>query len=216
MYPFFYKKRILFLALFSFILALFLKLSLWNGEKNNQNIQSFSYQKQKISTSCREIFIDNAKKVIESTPQRFEQVNKLMTTPIDWVFKDIHGQVLDLYCLREKKNIIIHFWATWCSPCIKELPALARFADTNKNQVFVVAISTESLKVIRNFLNQAFSDLNPQLKIAQVSQAKKSEYFPEDSLPVTYIFDKKGLLMAKELGPRNWSDKHVMKQITNK
>ena len=138
-----------------------------------------------------------------------------MNIPIGWVFKDIHNQVIDLYCFREKKILIINFWATWCPPCIEELPSLSRLAENNKDQILVVAISFEPLEVITNFLNQSFVDLSSQLIISQVKKEEKLQYFPEDSLPVTYIFNKEGLLRVKELGSRNWSEPDLVKQIRN-
>ena len=59
-----------------------------------------------------------------------------MDKPIDMVFKDIHADVIDLYCLRNKKTLIINFWATWCPPCIEELPALSQLAEKHKKSNF--------------------------------------------------------------------------------
>jgi len=136
-----------------------------------------------------------------------------MDTPIDWVFEDIHGHVIDLYCLREKKILVINFWATWCPPCIEELPSLSQLAENNKDQIFIVAVSFESMEAIRDFLKHSFSDLSSSLNIARVSLEDKLKLFPEDTLPATYIFDKKGLLKIKELRPRNWSDQTLVQQI---
>ena len=171
---------------------------------------------QNIKSPCREVSIGNKAKLKKSSsPQRIQQLTKLMDTPIDWIFKDIQGYVIDLYCLREEKALVINFWATWCPPCIEELPSLSRLAKNNKDEIFVVAISTEPKETIKNFLNQSFSDLSPHLKIVQVSMEEKSKHFPEDSLPATYIFDQKGLLKSKELGARNWSDNNLIQQIIN-
>lgn len=171
---------------------------------------------EKIKSSCREVSIENKVKFKKISPsQRIQQLIKLMDTPIDWTFNDIHGQVIDFYCLREKKSLVINFWATWCPPCIEELPSLSLLAKNNKDKVFVVAISTEPMETIKNFLKQSFSDLSPHLKIAQISVEEKSKYFPEDSLPVTYIFDRKGLLKSKELGAKKWSEKSFIQQIIN-
>ena len=79
----------------------------------------------------------------------------------------------------------------------------------------VVAISTEPLQTITNFLNKSFFDLSPQLKIVQMTQEDKLKHFSEDSLPVTYIFNKKGFLKAKELGSRDWLNKNLIQQILN-
>ena len=169
---------------------------------------------KRIKSPCREVSVKNKVKLkTDGSSQRIQKLTKLMDTPIDWIFKDIHGHVIDLYCLREKKILVINFWATWCPPCIEELPSLSQLAENNKDQIFVVAISAEPLGAVTNFLNHSFSDLSPYLKIAQISPEDKLQHFPEDTLPATYIFNKKGFLKAKELGPRDWSDKNLVQQI---
>ena len=146
---------------------------------------------------------------------RVEKMKRLMNHPLDWVFKDIHGQVIDLYCLKESQFIVLNFWATWCPPCIEELPLLSQLAEKSKNRIFVVAVSTEPLDEIKRFLEQSFPDLSPDLKVARVSLEEKSLYFPEDSLPATYIFNKEGLLKIKHIGVKNWADDRIIKQIMN-
>ena len=194
--------------------VVFFKFTLLDNKENN-NV-SLSSNIKKIKSPCREISIENkmeSKKINSS--QRIQKLTKLMESPIDWIFRDIYGDVIDLYCLRGKKIIIINFWATWCSPCIEELPSLSHLAKNNKDKILVLAISTEPLGTIKNFLNQSFSDLSSQLKIVQISIEEKSQYFPEDSLPVTYIFNKKGFLKVKELGAKDWSNKNLVQQIIN-
>ncbi len=169
-----------------------------------------------VKSPCRADFAKTAaryKKIHSS--KKNKQFLKLMSAPIDWLFKDIHGQVIDLYCFRGKKAVVINFWATWCPPCIKELPSLSRLAENNKDEVFVAAISSEPAEIISDFLNHSFSDLSPYLKIAQAPAADRLKIFPEDTLPATYIFNKKGFLKIKALGPKDWSDKNVARQILN-
>ena len=166
--------------------------------------------RKNITSSCRAFpqkFYSN------SNLNRMQKLNRLMDTAIDWVFTDLNGEVIDLYCLKDKKIIILNFWATWCPPCIKELNSLAQLAWENRDKIFVVAISTEDESAVRDFLIHSFSDLNPVLAVAVVSDEEKLKYFPKDSLPTTYIFDTKGLLQMKELGERDWSNKNIVQSI---
>lgn len=166
-----------------------------------------------IQSSCRKISVPE--KLHSSVPDRIELLNRLMDSPIDWVFNDMQSNTIDTVCLRGKKLLVVNFWATWCAPCIEELSSLSKLAENNNDAVFVTAVSTEDPETITKFLNRAFSDLSPHLKFAQVDQKNKSQYFPEDSLPVTYIFDKKGFLKVKELGARDWSNSNIVRQIRN-
>ncbi len=167
-----------------------------------------------IKSSCREVSVNNQAnfKNVKAS-KRIYKITQLMNTPIDWLFKDIENNIIDLYCLRGEKILVINFWASWCPPCIEELPSLSLLAENNKDKIFVVAISAEPTQTIKNFLAQSFSDLSPHLKIAQVDEKDKQQLFPEDSLPVTYIFNKQGILKIKELGARKWSEENLVQQI---
>ena len=185
-----------------------------DGDFNDQSSSSLHFsERQKITTPCRTVFPKSEKNL--KNLMRIEKLNQLMNKPIDWFFEDIYGQMIDFYCLRDRKILIVNFWATWCPPCVKELSSLSRLAEKNKNKIFVVALSTEDKQSIVNFVTQSFSDLSPQLKWVYISKKNKAQYFPEDLLPVTYIFNKQGLLKAKELGARDWSDKRLVQQILN-
>lgn len=214
-----FSKKLGFIFVFLLVFVLLSYLGFKTEFFKRQKLENASLLKsdiEKIKSPCREVYVENkveSKKL--SSPQRIQQITKLMDAPIDWIFKDIHGNVIDLYCLRERKTFVINFWATWCPPCIEELPSLSRLADNNQDEIFVVAISTESIKTITDFLTQSFSDLSPHLKIVRVEEENKLKYFPKDSLPATYIFNRKGFLKFKELGPRDWSENNLVQQIIN-
>ena len=221
---FFNKKRKYFFLIFLFGCILFYTwlgkdfFSYFKGAKLSQAdlkapLITQNPVSRKIKTPCRQAFLVETKQPFKSPLSRIDKLTKLADTPIDWLFKDIYGNIIDLYCLREKKPLVINFWATWCPPCVEELSSLSRLAENNKNQIFVVAISTEPLGIVKSFLSRSFSDLSPSLKVARVAEDDKLKYFPEDSLPVTYIFNKKGLLKAKELGARDWSAKQLVRSI---
>ena len=160
-----------------------------------------------LQTPCREVsvFTKTAEK------NRIEKLNHLMEQPLNWVIKDIHGEVIDFYCIR--KIILLNFWATWCPPCIQELASLSELADRYKEDIFVIAVSSEDMDTIKNFLNRSFGALSPELKFASVEEKEQLKYFPKDKLPVTYIFNGKGFLKVKEIGFRDWSDKRLIQSI---
>ena len=158
-----------------------------------------------IKSPCRGFIdkkINSQKKIIIS--KRIDQLNALMELPIDWIFKDIKGEVIDLYCYRDQKKILINLWATWCASCIEEMSSLSQLADTTISDLLVVAITTEPLKEVQTFIDNSFSDLSNHFKIVSVSSMELDQYFFQDSIPTTYIFSKKGLLENKILGSKDW------------
>ena len=208
----FFFDSLLTLGGFLFVFLLVLVGFLLAPKKKMNNLPQLSERlfEKEIKSSCRTA---PQKLVSKSNLNRMQKLDHLMDTAVDWVFTDLKGEVIDFYCLRGEKKLVLNFWATWCPPCIKELSSLAQLAKNNKDKIFVVAVSIEDQSIVQNFLARSFSDLDSNLKVAVVSEDEKLKYFPKDSLPATYVFNTKGLLKMKELGDKDWSDKNIVQFI---
>ena len=121
--------------------------------------------------------------------------------------KDLNNQPIDL--TRYKNKIVfINFWATWCRPCIEEMPSIDR-AQTklqNENIEFLVA-SNEALDRIQSFIK------NHDLKLNYV-KLENLEELKIQALPTTFIFDREGELVFSETGYRQWDDPENIDMIT--
>ena len=173
----------------------------------NKTLEKFLCPREKQPTYSRK------KTSIKS--KRQNQLEKLRNTPLDLVVEDIRGEMWDLYCYREKKNLVINLWATWCPPCVEELFSLSQLAEKAKKETLVLALSTEPKETLSRFIKRAFPDLGSSLKIVSLPEEKLQKYFPKDLLPVTYIFNKKGKLVQKEMGARDWNQKNLLENIKN-
>ena len=101
------------------------------------------------------------------------------------------------------KVVFLNLWATWCGPCMEEMPAMERLWQRYKGQgLVVIALSMDSsgAKVVKPFIEQAKFTyrvaLDPKMEIAQLYGAR--------SVPSTFIIDRSGVLRAIALGPRDW------------
>ncbi len=66
-------------------------------------------------------------------------------TPIDFKTRDITGKQIEISKFKGKKYVMIHFWGTWCSPCIEELPAIKQISDLYKSKdLQIISISVAS------------------------------------------------------------------------
>lgn len=99
------------------------------------------------------------------------------------------------------QSVIVHFWATWCPPCRKELPALLAFAKKRKVSLLAVSVD-DSWKQIRNFLGP---EAKEPVVLAQASE-KTTKNYAVKVFPVTYVVDRKGYLTLRFDGARNWRD----------
>jgi thiol-disulfide isomerase/thioredoxin len=112
---------------------------------------------------------------------------------------------VDLGKLRGKV-IVLNFWASWCAPCVEELPSLEAMQH-QLPQVLVVAISTdEDSGAYRAFLKQHNVDLLTVDDAAQTSNALYGTF----RYPETYIIDKSGVMRRKLIGPQDFSSPEIL------
>lgn len=125
------------------------------------------------------------------------------TTSVDDIKKvkltDLNDKEIDLDQFKGK-TVFINFWATWCKPCLQEMPSIesAKAESKNQNVVFLLA-SNEEVDQIETFIkkhNYTF----------QYVHLENMEELGIQALPTTYIFNSEGKLKFSETGSRNWSD----------
>ncbi|MBP9085823.1 MAG: TlpA family protein disulfide reductase [Kofleriaceae bacterium] len=105
-------------------------------------------------------------------------------------FVDIDGKAYTPSSLVGKV-VIVNFWATWCGPCQKEIPAFSRIYEKYKDQgVLFLGVMTDSPDA-QTLLNFA-SDYNLTYPIIRVNQDINGAFGPQRALPTTIIYDRAG------------------------
>jgi thiol-disulfide isomerase/thioredoxin len=102
--------------------------------------------------------------------------------------------------------VVLNFWASWCAPCIEELPSLEEL-QRELPQVEVVAVSTdEDAVAYQRFLTEHSVSL---LTVRDADQRSNAMYgtfrFPE-----TYVIDKSGIIRRKFIGPQEWTSPEIV------
>ena len=112
-----------------------------------------------------------------------------------------------LHNLREKV-VVLNFWATWCPPCIQELPSLeqlqARFKDRG---VEVVGISVD---VDGNAYQQFLKDHKVDFLTVRDPDQKANSLYGTFKFPETYIIDRRGILRRKFIGAVDWNEPEIV------
>ncbi len=119
-------------------------------------------------------------------------------------FKDGQGADITLEALKGKV-LVVNLWATWCGPCIEELPSLAKLAEATKDEgIHVVAISVDRAEpsVVRKFLDKNGA---ANLEAYQDDGMKLASPLGVRGLPTTFVLDAEGRIRGTLVGPADWT-----------
>jgi len=117
-------------------------------------------------------------------------------------FRDPSGATLDLDALDVP--VLINLWATWCAPCVTEMPQLDRLAAQLDGEVRVITISQDvrGAEVVKPFFAQrGFAQLEPWL---DPDADLSAQFSPEGALPLTILFDARGREVLRVAGGYEW------------
>ncbi|WP_158974836.1 TlpA disulfide reductase family protein [Cellulophaga sp. L1A9] len=151
------------------------------------------------SISCNQI----EKKPIDSV----NEIN--VVTTASSLFVDLEGNPISLNDYKGKK-ILLNFWATWCRPCIEEMPSLERAMALLKEDNYVFLLATdESVETINNFKVQTNVKLNFIRYTGTLSQLKIY------ALPATFIYNEQGKEVTVIRGAAEWDSSEMIKKLKN-
>ena len=116
---------------------------------------------------------------------------------------DAKGATMNLSDFRGKV-VLLNFWATWCAPCVLEMPSLDRLQaemGSDKFMVLALSIDSEGLEVVIPF----FKKLGlKSLAVFLDPKGKATKSFGLRGLPTSYIIDHRGRIAGELMGPAEW------------
>ncbi len=113
----------------------------------------------------------------------------------------LDGKTIKLSDLRGKR-ILLNFWATWCGPCVEEIPEFVRlYKETARNELEIIGISDESVETLRPFVAKKAMPY-------PIASAKDlpDPYGLIEAIPTTFSIDRKGIIQSVLLGAQDFKE----------
>ena len=133
--------------------------------------------------------------------------------PGDFALTDVQaGTVLQLSDYHNRV-VVVNFWASWCPPCVQELPSMRRLKARLENRPFeILAINMgESRQALTRFAATLEQPVNFPLLLDETMQVAGN--WQVRGLPMSFIIDKQGRIADVIVGPKDWSGDAIRNQI---
>ena len=126
---------------------------------------------------------------------------------VDFELTDLSGAKVKLSALKGKV-VVLNFWATWCNPCMSEMPSLQRLFAAYKDQgLTVLAVDLQEDKAT---VQAKAKELGLEFPILLDAAGSVGGTYNARAIPTTYLVDRKGMIFSRIIGAREWDTKEMM------
>ena len=127
-------------------------------------------------------------------------------------FTDLDNKMFSIQDFKGK-TLFINYWATWCNPCLAEMPSMADLYErySSNDAIVFLYLSREELKTIQEYIPK--DESLQKLPIYKV--VTDDEFFATTGIPTTFIINSSGDLIVKDVGSAFWNDQSVFNFIDN-
>ncbi len=130
---------------------------------------------------------------------------------VDFTLPDLDGKPVSLSDYRGKW-VIVNYWATWCPPCLEEIPDFVSLYEDNRDSIMVLGINYE--EVNGEYLREFVDSHMMTYPIMQMEPQPVTPLGPVMGLPTTYIISPQGERVARQEGPvtRETIEKYIARK----
>lgn len=125
----------------------------------------------------------------------------------NWQLKDANGNITDFEDAKGKV-VLVNFWATWCPPCIAEMPSFQKLYQDYQDKIVFLFISNETTEVTERFLKKKEYTFKTYSGVTENPKALNI-----NGIPRTFLIDKSGNIVIDKTGAANWNSDFVRNTI---
>ena len=144
-------------------------------------------------------------------PSANEEQNAVQLSDKDfaWAFSDLDGTQHQLSDYKGKV-LFVNLWATWCPPCVAEMPSIQKLYDKFKanEQIEFLLVSSEDVSTVKAFIKKRGFTFPVKTTRYQLPDALFTK-----SIPTTYLISKDGKIIVREVGAANWGGDKMEKIV---
>lgn len=132
-------------------------------------------------------------------PDEINEEKQKQLSSFNWSLQDLSGKPINMESSKGEV-IIVNNWATWCPPCIAEMPSFQDLYNDYKEKVTFYFVSNEKRNVLKKWLNDKGYDLPVFQSLGPIPKELNSS-----SIPTTYLISKQGKILMEEVGAHDWN-----------
>ncbi|PCJ96955.1 MAG: thiol-disulfide oxidoreductase [Flavobacteriaceae bacterium] len=133
-------------------------------------------------------------------------IKEEMQMPLDtyqWELVNVNGNPFDFE--NEKGEVIfVNFWATWCPPCVAEMPSIQELYNDYGDKVTFVMVAQDDVEKVKNFLTKKEYNFP-----VYFSRSKAPDVLDSKVIPTTYVINKEGHIIIAETGAADWNSSKI-------
>jgi len=131
----------------------------------------------------------------------------------DFKFPGLDGKIVNLSDYRGKV-VLVNIWATWCRPCVDEMPSMQKLYEEFKDddfEILAVSIDKPGAEVVTPFMQK----YRLTFPVLLDPQGAIKESYGAIGIPESFIIDRQGLLVKKVIGAADWASPEVFRYVRN-
>ncbi len=125
----------------------------------------------------------------------------------EWQLENADGQEFN-FAKAKGKVVLVNFWATWCPPCVAEMPSLQGLYNDYNDKVEFMLVAQDNVEKVSAFIAKKGYTLP-----VYYSKAEAPKLLTSITIPTTYVINKEGSIIVAETGAADWNSDKTRKML---